>query len=102
MQVTSITLDSDTGVLRLSLDTGENYEITNPVHARTIYEKVSPGGIISDTQKFWLDKYRIDEQIVNRKRLLEKLGTLRHEIGLHSGSSRIDSTVKNGDFPPKR
>ncbi len=103
MQVTRVSLDDDTGVLSLSLNTGEEYEIVSPAHARSIYEKISVGGMISDTQKFWLDKFAV-QKVSDKPELLDKLRILRkelREIGLHPSAVRLDSAVKNGDVSTK-
>lgn len=80
MNVTSLVYDEDTGALDLNLDDGSVYQVTNPGHALRIKEKISPGGVISEDQKWWLEQYRVELRKTNRERLRERLKTLRREI----------------------
>lgn len=80
MQTTSVIHDPDTGTLTLHLSTGEEFLITNPSVAQTLKDKISVGGMISDTQRKWLEHYRVERKISNRDRVLETLGKIRDEL----------------------
>ncbi len=80
MQATSVSYDSDNGVLQLKLDTGEEYQITNAGHARAVRDKISVGGVISGTQHAWLAQYRTELREANREQLRARLRKLREEL----------------------
>lgn len=80
MQTTNVEYDEDAGVLRIRLDTGDEYQIDNAGHAARIKDKISVGGVISDDQRWWLEKYRINLRQGNRDRLRERLRQLRREL----------------------
>ncbi len=80
MQATNITYDDDTGTLTIRLTSGEEFRITHPVHARTVRERLSVHGLITDVQREWLEQYRIETRHANRERLRDQLRILRKEL----------------------
>lgn len=80
MQTTNVSYDTDTGILTLRLTTGEEFHITQPAHALAIKDRISVGGAITDTQRTWLEQYRVELRQSNRERLRDKLKTLRREM----------------------
>lgn len=80
MQASRVTYDSDTGVLDLRLDTGDEYRIENAGVARKLKDKISVGGRISPEQRHWLERYKVAKVKVDRSKLLERLAVLRKEL----------------------
>lgn len=80
MQATAIAYDPDTGILTLRLTSGEEFRITNAGHARTVKERLSVHGTVTDVQRSWLEQYRVSERQTNRTLLREKLAALRREM----------------------
>ncbi len=81
MQVLSLALDSDTGVLSLSLSDGTTYQIINPGHARQVAASVSPGGWLSGVQLEWLQQFKLEQSRGRRDRLAALYRQVRKEIG---------------------
>ncbi len=77
-QITNSTYDDDTGILRLRLSTGEQFQVTNPGHAVRIRNRISHGKHLTDLQYSWLAKYRVE--IGNKVVLRRKLAQLREEL----------------------
>lgn len=79
-QVVAITIDGDTGILDLRLADGGIYRVANPHYAKTIRKSVSPGGMISEEQRIWLERYRLGPPEGDRVRVLGALRELRLEL----------------------
>ncbi len=80
MQVLSLSLDPDTGVLSLQLSDNSTYQINNPGHARQIAAAISPGGRLSSVQAEWLQQFRTELRHSQRDRLAGICRQLRQEI----------------------
>jgi hypothetical protein len=80
MQATSVIFDEDTATLELRLSDGGVFRILEPAVAKQVYDKISVGGQITDVQRTWLEKYRVDLRSENRQRLRDLLKEMREEI----------------------
>ncbi len=80
MQISSSEYDDDTARLTIRMTDGAEYQIDNPAHAIALKDKISPGGILSGTQRAWLERYRVVIRHTNRERLRAKLREMREEL----------------------
>lgn len=80
MQLTSVIFDDDTSTLDIHTDDGAEYSITNPHYAKTMRDRISVGGQVSESQREWLEQFRVNLRHTNRRSLRDRLNRLRVEI----------------------